>query len=392
VVEEVRTALTAVAVPGGKPDPALVAGLHDKSTAVRVASAEALCRAGVKELKSRYLDLLKTGDAEGRLRVALALFDARHKESIPALIDLLGRLPADEAWRAEEALRAAAGDGAPQVLVKRNAPVKPVQEAWSAWWDRHANSLDMAKLDPGARVLGYTLITYMDNTGGGVLEMGPDKEVRWRITGLRYPVDAQVVGSDRVLIAEYLGRRVSEQDFKGKVIWERQIDLPIACQRLPGGQTFIATRRQLFVVNAEGKDVFTYQHQATSISAARKLPDGRTVLISGGTCAWLDPAGKQVKSFPVGLVYNLGGNVDVLPGGRLLVPEYTANRVAEYDADGKVGWVAQVRTPISATRAANGNTLVVSLGEQRVVELDRSGREVRSYPAPGGRMWRARKR
>jgi outer membrane protein assembly factor BamB len=392
-IEEVRTALAAVAAPGGKPDPVLVAALQEKAPAVRTAAAEALCRAGVKELKGRYLDVLKTVDAEERLRVSLALYDTHQRESIPALIELIGQLPAGEAWRAEEPLRAVAGEQAPPVIVKRNASVKPVQEAWSAWWRKHAATVDMAKVDVAKRLLGYTLITHMDPAGsnGRVLEMGPGNEVRWQITGLRYPVDAQVVAPDRVLIAEYLGRCVSERDFKGKVIWERQVDLPIACQRLPGNQTFIATRRQLLVVDADGKDVFTYQHQPTSISAARKLPDGRTVVISGGTCSWLDTAGKQVKSFPVGLVYTLGGNVDVLPSGRLLVPEYNQNRVAEYDADGKMCWSASVRLPISATRAANGNTLVVSLAEQRVVELDRDGREVWRYTAPG-RTWRARKR
>ena len=35
---------------------------------------------------------------------------------------------------------------------------------------------------------------------------------------------------------------VSERDLQGKIVWERQVDLPVACQRLPGGQTFIATR------------------------------------------------------------------------------------------------------------------------------------------------------
>jgi hypothetical protein len=75
----------------------------------------------------------------------------------------------------------------------------------------------------------------------------------------------------------------------------------------------------------------------------------------------------------------------------VLVPEYSQNRVAEYDLDGRLLWQAQVRFPISAVRLANGNTLVVSMTERKVVELDREGREVWSH-AVEGRLWRARKR
>ncbi|HYT90372.1 MAG TPA: hypothetical protein VEL76_16820 [Gemmataceae bacterium] len=392
VVEEVRAALTVLAMRDGKPEPALVAALDDKGGIRRTVAVEALCRAGVKELKARYLEILKATEPKARLPIALALFEARQREAVPVLIDLLAQLPPGDVWRVEEALRAVAGDNGPPVVVYRDKPASPVRDAWAAWWHKHAATVDLAKLDHGPRLLGYTLVTYMEMKGsaGHVLEVDREGKVRWDIGDLRYPVDAQLVGSDRVLVAEYLGRRVTERDLQGKILWERQVDLPIACQRLPGEQTFIATRRQLLVVDRAGKDVFTYQHQATSISAARKLPDGRMVVISSGTCAWLDADGKQVKSFPVGLVYTLGGNVDVLRSGHILVPEYNQNRVAEYDGDGKVCWSANVRLPVSAVRVPSGNTLVSTV-EQRVVELDRQGREVWSYTAPG-RTWRARKR
>jgi len=71
-----------------------------------------------------------------------------------------------------------------------------------------------------------------------IFELGPDKEVVWQIDGLRYPVDVQVLGKNRVLIAEYLGRRVTERDLKGTSL-DRAVPLPIACQRLPGGLTLL---------------------------------------------------------------------------------------------------------------------------------------------------------
>ena len=46
-----------------------------------------------------------------------------------------------------------------------------------------------------------------------------DKNVRWKIEGLKYPIDAQMVGPDRLIVAEYQGHAVSERTTKGDVIW-----------------------------------------------------------------------------------------------------------------------------------------------------------------------------
>jgi hypothetical protein len=205
-------------------------------------------------------------------------------------------------------------------------------------------------------------------------------------------MDAQVIGPDRVLIAEYLARQVTERDFKGNVLWQHQVDLPIACQRLPDGRTFIATRRQLLIVDRQGKEVFTYSHPNTTISAARMLPGGHFALLgSGGVYERLDASGKTVKTFTVGSIYPVGGNLDVLPNGRILVPQYRDNKVVEYSADGQAVWSVAAPLPISAVRLPNGNTLVVCMQQQRVVELTHDGREVWSYQTDG-RPWRARRR
>jgi hypothetical protein len=147
--------------------------------------------------------------------------------------------------------------------------------------------------------------------------------------------------------------------------------MPIACQRLPNGHTFIATRRQVMVVDRAGKEVVNYFHPTTSVSAATRLRDGQMALVNAaGTCVIVDPQGREVKQFHVGQVYSMGGNIDVLPGGRLLVPLYRENRIVEVDLEGKV----------------HGQ---VSL--QCVIELDAQGREVWSCQVEG-RPWRARKR
>jgi hypothetical protein len=65
--------------------------------------------------------------------------------------------------------------------------------------------------------------------------------------------------------------------------------------------------------------------------------------------------------------------------------------VVEYYADGKIAWQAAVQSPTTATRLPNGNTLVASSSQQRLVELDAGGKEVWSLDVEG-RPWRARRR
>jgi hypothetical protein len=397
VEEETRAALAAVAVRNGKPEPAVIAALADADASRRSAAAEALCRAGARDRLPHLLQIAKELPPARRLPVGVALVEAREKAGVPLLIDLLPQLPAHEVWRAEEVLYRLAGDQAPAV-VGRDMPAARARELWRAWWHKHGAGLDLAKLAEQPRMVGFTLVSLADVGGKGglgrVYEVGPDRQVRWQIDQLRYPVDVQVTGHDRVLIAEYLARRVTERDFTGKVLWEYQVDLPISCQRLPNGHTFIATRRQLVELNRDGAEVYAHTPGTGSIAAAQKLRNGQVVMVSGLQCLRLEAGtNKVLHTFPVGLVYNLGGNIDVLPNGRVLVPEYRNNKVVEYDPDGKPCWEVSAPMPTSVMRLPNGHTLVVCIQQQRVLEFDRNGREVEgSLPPIEGRPWRVRKR
>jgi HEAT repeat protein len=394
VVETIHESLPALAVHEGRPDETLVKALNDRHSLRRSAAGAALIRAGALHLVPGLRDLLKDADPEVRLHITRAMIEVRDKSAVPILIELIAILPSHQVWQAEEMLSLVAGEDGPQVFVDaRHAPAQ-VAKLWKAWWHTHEATLDLTKFDGSNAHHGFTLITQMDNRGHGgrVFEIRPNRDVLWQIDGLRYPVDAQVIGRDRVLIAEYLNRRVTERDFKGNVKWERQAVMPIGCQRLPNGDTFIATRRQLLIVDASGKETFTYNHPGTSIAAARRLRDGQFIVVtSGGTLERLDARGHMVKSFSVGQVYTLGGSIDVLPGGRVLVPQYRDNKVVEYDADGRKLWEARVSFPTSAVRLPNGNVLVVSMLRQQVMELTRDGREAWTYRTDG-RPWRARRR
>ena len=42
--------------------------------------------------------------------------------------------------------------------------------------------------------------------------------MRWAVEGLRFAVDAYVLGGNRTLVAEHNGNRVTERDLKGSIV------------------------------------------------------------------------------------------------------------------------------------------------------------------------------
>jgi HEAT repeat protein len=384
VARELRAALAAVAIKDGKPDPAVVKALTDAVGVRRSAAAEALCRAGLKEVPEEVRKLLQDRDPTVRMRTALALVEAKEKQAIPTLIGLLGDLPPDQCWQIEEVLIQLAGDKAPPGPPgPEPAARKKHQDAWTVWWQQHGATLDLNKIDPSQRTMGLTLI--LTQTEGGrrssrsaVLEVDLSGKVRWQIEGLNLATDAQYAGNDRVLIIER-GGRVTERDTKGNVLWEKQAPNALTCERLRNGNTLIICQQQIMEVDREGKEVFNYNRPASDIATGRRLKDGQTAFVTyQGMYVRLDSAGKETKSVNVPFVQNVAATVDFLPNDHLLVPLFSNSKVVEYDLEGKEIWSANVPTPNSATRLANGHTLVVSMG-QHVIELNQAGQTVWEY-------------
>jgi hypothetical protein len=391
VSEEVRTSLVALAVRDGKPDQPLVDALTDKHPVRRAAAAEALCRAGIKGQIPAVRKLLKDPEPTVQFKVALALARAHERDAVPVLIDLLGKLPEGQAWQVEDFLCLLAEDQAPSVSVGDDQGSRQkCRDAWAAWWAKHGRKVDLAKLDRAAPLLGYTLVILLDRNL--VMELAADgKTPRWKIDDVRFPLDAQMLPGERVLVAEQQANRVTERTTKGDVKWEKQVDGPLMAQRLRNGNTFMATRTQLIEVDRTGKEVFSYnQPGGEMIMKAQKLRNGDIALVTTGRrFVRLDSSGKELASFHVN-VQTSGGRIDVLPNGHVLVAEMTRGKVVEYDRDGKSVWEADAEQPIAAVRLRNGNTLVTSMNQNRAIELDRAGKEVWEYKSDTRvtRAWR----
>jgi hypothetical protein len=130
-------------------------------------------------------------------------------------------------------------------------------------------------------------------------------------------------------------------------------------------------------VDRAGKEVFTLRRAQNDIWAAYRSADGTTAYFTNGNqCVRLDRSGKEVKSFPLGAGGSWTSGIDVTKAGHILASNHNANKVEEYDAGGKKVWEAATPAITTATRAANGNTIVTSYFNNRVYELDRNGKVV----------------
>ena len=406
VRQEVQLAINAVAlVPKlqvgneeKKPASLLVAALKDASPARRAAAGEAMLRAVGLAAKDQIAPLLADPHPLVRYQIGMALVEKHDQRGVGLLIQSLADSPSDRAENALELLYRAAGEDAPDVYYRGKHNAAEVSAAWRKWHEKHQTGLDLAKQFARTE-LGFTIIATTiggkANAKNKICEIGPgpDHAVRWEFDGPRTPLDVQVLGPNRVLIAEYSDRRVTERDFKGNVLRQFPAALPISCQRLPNSHTFIVTRQQIRIVDHDGKDVFTWFPQNLSITAAQRLRNGQiAVATSGGLCQLLDPHGRELKSFQMGgSIYTLGGNIEVLPNGRILVPLYNLSSVVEFDWAGTKLWQAHVNRPTSVSRLANGHSLVTSMLDNRVVEIDQNGKEVWSLQTDG-RPTRARRR
>jgi hypothetical protein len=410
--DEIRTALTVLAIEDRKVDKSLAAALKDKEPLRRASAGEALTRAGVDETKADVAALLKDAIPSVRWRVASALVLAKNREAVPVLIDSLIDATQGQAWQIEDILcRLANGKALPPVsLGSDDMARKKYRDAWLAWWNQYGKAVDLAILQQTTKLLGYTTVVLLDQNK--MLELDANNKVRWSIGNLGFPLDLQVLEGDKVLIAEYNANRVTERNFKGEIL--RQIPYPPPgkgfgegpqmAQRLANGNTLIGSKYQLLEVNPAGKQVFEFNVQGNdAILKCSKVSDDEVVMLLSqdgfkngyGRVQRIaaDATGKVLSSFKVVLSSPLfGGRIQGLPDGHVLIPHHGEDKVVEYDSTGKEVWRVKVAQPIVATRLANGNTLVTSMIQSRAIEFDRSGQEVWDYRNSDSRVTRALRR
>ena len=307
---------------------------------------KSLVQAGDTQERPAVRRLLTDSDVEVRLRIALALAGRADKEAVPVLIDALAEESLPAVDEARELLLRLAGERSPKFEAGQDAASRRrLRAAWAGWWKEAAATIDMGVLNRGPRLLGYTLL--VGGQSGQVMEIDRQGKQRWSIGNLVFPADAYVLSENRLLVAECNGNRVTERDFKGNILWQKNINGPVNAQRLPNGNTFIATAgNELLEVDRSGKTTWSMVY-TPGLMAGYKCRDGTMVCITdAGQCVRLSAEGKELKSFP-GTHGQPGctSGIDVA-NGRILIAQAQRGLAVEMDGDGKVLWQASAQASL----------------------------------------------
>lgn len=380
VADEVRAALAALSAGASRVDPALTAAVESESPLIRGAAAETLIRAGAAKSSQFTAD----PDVDVRLRsLVAAVVHAKEKSAVAGLIDLLPELNQSQAFKTEELLIRVAGDSAPAASLgaagDRAARLR-CRDAWSAWWTRTSETTDLTNLNATPQTLGLTLIVVQGERGapGRVYEIDAAGKQQWSFDGLQAPMDAIVIGPNRVLVAENAAEEtVTLRDFRGTKLWGMNLPSPVGLQTLPRGDLFVATRAQLREHDSKRAVTFEMIRPVPDIVAGSKDRNGEYVFITNrAKCMRVDGKGKELSpGFDLVSIRGTLLGLEPLPRGRVLVAG--TNEATEYDADGTVGWSVHVPAgTTSVQRLTNGNTLVNSVGDRRILEFDRDRKMV----------------
>jgi hypothetical protein len=396
VLEEISRSLSVLAIEKNKASVLLLDCLGDKHLIKRAIALEVLAGTKNKEYADTFRKNLKDPAPEIRFRAGLGLIELREKEGLPVLVESLKHLGPDQSWKVEDVLLRLAGEEAPSVsLGADNASKNACHDAWNKWFVAHSDKLDLKKLDEARPMLGKTLIVQMGNrivggrpvafNQGMVYELDRQKKELWKFNSTHYPVAAQVLGENKVLVAEFTAGRITEYTFKGEAKWTHPCGgNPLGVERLANGHTFFYTPNRIVEIDRNNKEVFTFNRPNNDIFRAKILKNQDVVFITNtGMVTRMNRQQKVLKSFQVPPISRQFGNFDVLPNGNILVPAYQNSKVTEFDGDGRTVRSWNFQLPSGVQALPNGNILVFSEQTRRVAELNRQGNEVMSHAADG---------
>jgi HEAT repeat protein len=400
--EEILSAMCALSARSVKVSPALLKAVNDRLPARRAAAVYVLGRVGTGADCDRAEKLLEDSNPYVRYRASQGFLAAKDKKAVPVLLDLLVKAPTQSlCLQAEDLLNQVALDKAPTISVGEASPQqrKKAHDAWEGWWKGNRAKVNLAMLNRREGFRGLRVICEFDWNGrwngGTVWECGRDGKSRWKIDNLLGPMDARVLRNGNVLVAENHGRRVAEYTRKGQKVWEFLLHgnpvngNPVACQRLPNGNTFIACYYNYMEVTKDKKVVYNVTRVPNSyLFYGHKKKNGNIVLMTsmGTVEEWNATRTKQIRSIQVQTFGNWAA-AEGLPNGNYLVALMSKSQVQEVDRKGNVRWKADIVGAHTATRMPNGNTLVACMNNRLVAEFDRSGKKVWSKTTQG-RPWR----
>ncbi len=397
VSDAIRDTLVAYAVVDGKPSQLLLDALADKNPIRRAAVGVALLGSGenaevLKAVLPKVLAAAKVEtDPEAKFALTFAvLLTGRDKAAMPLLLDLLPGMSRSQVWQVEDLLVQLSGKDAPKarcIQGNKESFVK-AQKAWTEWWGKAGEKLDLAKAELSSRIQGRLFVlshNYNFNAQGMLIEYGADEKERNRVAGMGYPMDVAFTGDGRMWLAEQNTSSIVERDLAGKQITTRQILIdmpgggrqggqPQGVQMMDDGGVMAVCRNALVIYDKKG-DIKTKYARPNNpnfgnhdIVAAVKMKNGEiAVLVQNQgpqgqkpSIIFLDKEGKEIEKKTVSVpTASYQGAIVESGEGRLLVTE--SMKVTEYDIKtGKSVWEkGGLNQPKSLQRLPNGNTLIL---------------------------------
>jgi HEAT repeat protein len=403
VEDEILTCLTLLSLREPKVEPELVKALKDVNPTRRAAAAFVLGHVGTKEQVAGVQRLLDDAQPVVRLRAAQGMLAARNKAALPGFVKLLQSLPAPYLPKVEEVLYRLAQDKGPTEAIQAasgDSRQKAVQ-AWEKWLDDNKTKIDLTSIGDRETYLGLITVCEYDNGAnqiqGQVWEGTRGGPKRFTFNGVLGAMDAHTLPNGRILVAENSANRVTERDTKGVIKWEYLIpnnggqSNPVCCQRLPNGNTFIASYNMVMEVTPARVEVYRISRFANNaqfhIFSAHKARNGHIVAItSQGMIIEIEaPSGKQINTVQTQTLGNWC-SVELQPNGNYLVASMNPGTVREIDRKGTEVWSKNFPGVFRATKLPNGNVLVASMQQREVAEIDRSG-TIRWRVTTQGRPW-----
>jgi hypothetical protein len=333
------------------------------------------------------------GTAECRLAAAISWTRRGHTAGPQQLVALLGdrsRAVRQEAARALELLagraplidpefaRLLAGPHAPTGLpLAQPMTLRAAADDWNQWLMSEPRPVPGADRRPlqlsGRGWLGtHTLIA--TGSHGLVWLFDEQGAAVWRQPRVAW--NAELLPGGHLLIASLDDQSIVEINSRGEVQWEFS---PIAATRAKP-----LANGNLLAVDYQGSRVLELAPRGRSAEIvwslatpdpcfdAERLANGHTVYGCANLVREVAPDGALVSEWKISGRLN---GIQMLPDGHLLVANYGANEVAEYDRQGR--YVARLSEPqpCDVQRLRDGRTLVTSAS--RVVEFSPDGGEPR---------------
>ena len=346
--------------------------LEGKNVQVRIAAAGVMAKLLGPRSPREVYPLLTDREPRVALAAARGLADCGDRKSLEALSRPLSAEKVRVRAQSAATLRALTGKNFGYVPYGKPADRAEAAAAWKKWIDAQGATAELhfplKALPSGVGDLhGNTLIAY--GYKNKVEELNPAGKVVWSCSA-RGAWAAEKLPNGNVLIAAYNHNKVQEIDRKGKVVWEFAANC-LNAKPLANGNVLVADyrgKRAVEVTRAK-KIVWTYQAK-NNCTDVQRLPGGNTLVASLNSVEEVTPAGKVVWSWTApGQIFGArrleNGNT-LIAVLRIVRGGVGTGGVMELAPTKKVVWQYPTAA-VDAFRLPNGNTLVTT--SNKVLEV-----------------------